>query len=111
MMVTEALSFLLTAKVMNARPNTIVLIPRFVMNMESANSHLDPQRTLDLDRRAKVEVHHEDLDQSPHLVDLVLDLEAKAMTVTDQSLLQVLAMNVRRSTIVLILRFHIHCKS
>merc|ERR1719295_278009 len=61
----------------------------------------------DRDRRARVEVivHHDVLDQNLHPVDPVLDLEAGAMTDTDHSLLMVSAMNVRRSTIVLILRF------
>merc|ERR1719334_1300664 len=90
------------ALAMNVRPNTIVLILRFAMNTVSANWLQDPQRMLDLDRKAKVEVtvHHDDLDQSPHLVDLVLVQEAKAMMVTEQSLLMVLAMNVRPNTIV-----------
>merc|ERR1719334_1188506 len=92
---------------MNARRSTIVLILRFVMNMESVNSRLDLRKMHDLDRGAKVEVilHHDDLDQSPHLVDPVLVQEAGAMTVTDQSLRMVLAMNVRPNTIVLTLRF------
>jgi len=92
---------------MNARPNTIVLTLRFAMNTVSANWLLDPQRMHDLDRKAKVEVHHDDLDQSPDLVDPVLVQEAKAMMVTEvlSFLLTVKAMNVRRSTIVLILRF------
>merc|ERR1719295_2467466 len=105
MTVTEVLNYLLTAKAMNARPNTIVLTLRFVMNMESANSHLDLRRMHDLDQKAKVEVHRDDLDPNRHLVDLVLDLEAGAMTVTDQSLLTDRAMNARPNTIVLTLRF------
>merc|ERR1719295_2202935 len=52
---TEVLNYLPTDKVMNVRRSTIVLIPRSVMNMESANSHLDQQRMLDLDQKAKVE--------------------------------------------------------
>merc|ERR1719204_1061182 len=60
---------------------------------------------LDLDRRVKVEVHHDDLDPNRHPGDLALVQEAGAMTVTDHSLLMVLAMNVRPNTIVLILKF------
>jgi len=62
---------------MNARRSTIVLIPRFVMNTESVNSHLDPRKTHDLDQKAKVEVeaiaHHDDQGQNLHLVDQDLD--------------------------------------
>merc|ERR1719295_2552363 len=90
MMVTEALNFLLMVKAMNVRQNTIVRIPRFAMNTVSVNLHLDPQKMHDLDR---------------NLHPVVLDLEARAMTATDHSLLMVSAMNARRSTIVLILRF------
>jgi len=92
---------------MNARRSTIVLIPRFVMNMESVNSRLDLRKMHDLDRRAKVEVtvHRDDLDPNHHLVDPVLVQEAGAMTVTDQSLRMVLAMNARPNTIALTLRF------
>merc|ERR1712012_410283 len=98
---------------MNVRRSTIVLIPRFVMNTESVNSRLDPQKMHDLDRRAKVEatVHRDDLDPNRHLVDLVLVQEAGAMTVTDHSLLTVLVMNARRSTIVLIPRFAMNMES
>jgi len=105
MMVTEVLNYLLTALAMNARPNTIVLIPRFVMKMESANSHPDPRKMHDLDREVEVEViaHRDD----HHPVDLGLIPEAGAMTVTEvlNYPLTVLVMNVRRSTIVLIPRF------
>merc|ERR1719295_2026390 len=83
----------------------IALILRFVMNTGSVNSHRDQQKMHDLDRKAKAEVHHGDLDPNRHLVDLVLDLEARAMTVMDQSLRMVLAMNVRPNTIVLTLKF------
>merc|ERR1719385_23543 len=98
---------------MNARLNTIVLIPRSAMNMESANSHLDQQRALDLDQKARVEVpvHHEDQDLNLHLVDPVLVQEARAMTVTDQSLRMALAMNVRPNTIALTLRFVMNMES
>merc|ERR1719300_1161655 len=87
MTVTEALSFLLTAKVMNARRSTIVLIPRFVMNMESANSRLDLRKMHDHEGRVRVEVevtvHPDDLGPSPRLVDPVQVPEAGAMTVTE----------------------------
>jgi len=111
MMVTD--HSLLMVPAMNARRNTTVLIPRFAMNTVSANSHLDQQKMHDLDRRAKVEVtvHRDDLDPNHHLVDLVLVQEAGAMMVTDHSLLMVLAMNARRSTIVLILRFVMNTES
>jgi len=88
-------------------------ILRFVMNMESANSHLVQRKTHDLDQRARV--HLDDLVLNRHLVDLdrILDQEAGAMTVTEvlNSLLMALAMNVRRNTIVLILRFVMNMES
>merc|ERR1719295_1954168 len=115
MMVTEALSFLLTAKVMNARRSTIVLIPRFAMNTESVNSHLDQQRTLDLDQKVKVEVtvHHDDRDLNLHLVDPDLVQEARAMTVTEVLNYPVTdrAMNARPNTIALTLRFVMNMES
>jgi len=71
------------ALVMNVRRNTIVLIPKSVMNTESANSHLALRKTHDLDQRAKV--HHDDLVLNLHPVDLdrILDQGAGAMTVTE----------------------------
>merc|ERR1719356_1283331 len=75
------------------------------MNMESVNLRLDLRKMHDLDQKAKVIVHRDDLDPNLHLVDPVLVQEAGAMMVTDQSLRMALAINARPNTIVLTLRF------